>query len=334
MPGAPECGGDPCGPDSCDDGDPCTVDACTEAGCTHSPDPACDPDECVVTVCERLTAVEIEVSEAAWYRDQDEQVRVKSNTTSGTTLWSGTVPTGGSFAVDLPASTYRIIIQVKGDSHSNWTTKGQFDVDCELQAGAESGNSYITFAVNDVTAAYATQPMGTCDDGDVCTLDSCDPVLGCVNTPIPGCGAHPPSGQGCETAFAYTGNSEWAFCNNSITGKKKKDRRWGWFGVTGTGTFRYDLYAGAAKCDINKGTRVGYVDITYTGTTASAVLVASPGTIFNATHVYLAHSPMTTLAPGQFTSVKGGSNQTTVTHTFAGLLGSELYFSVHAESCN
>ena len=26
-----------------------------------------------------------------------------------------------------------------------------------------------------------------CDDGDACTIDSCHPINGCSNTPIPGC---------------------------------------------------------------------------------------------------------------------------------------------------
>ena len=35
-----------------------------------------------------------------------------------------------------------------------------------------------------------------CDDGDDCTADSCDEVAGCINDPIPGCGASVPSMSG------------------------------------------------------------------------------------------------------------------------------------------
>jgi hypothetical protein len=42
----------------------------------------------------------------------------------------------------------------------------------------------------------------SCDDGDPCTIDSCDPVDGCVHTPIAGCGvcseAHCGPGRACQ----------------------------------------------------------------------------------------------------------------------------------------
>jgi uncharacterized protein YkwD len=31
-----------------------------------------------------------------------------------------------------------------------------------------------------------------CDDGDACTADACDLILGCTNVPVPGCGTTPP----------------------------------------------------------------------------------------------------------------------------------------------
>ena len=43
-----------------------------------------------------------------------------------------------------------------------------------------------------------------CDDDDPCTTDTCDPILGCVYTPIPGCGD-----QGCTPGFWKANADNW-----------------------------------------------------------------------------------------------------------------------------
>jgi len=50
--------------------------------------------------------------------------------------------------------------------------------------------------------AKACVACGSCDDGDACTTDACDPVKGCTHTPIPGC--TPPVDGGASSSSGST----------------------------------------------------------------------------------------------------------------------------------
>lgn len=141
-----------------------------------------------------------------------------------------------------------------------------------------------------------------------------------------------PQEKNCETAFAFTAD-ELSFCNNDIDGDGRNETRWGWFGVEGPGSYSFPIYAGAGQCDISKGALVGTLGVAYDGLSAQVVYSTSGGYTMDATHVYLANSPQDTIAPGQFTSVKEGEDQTTALHSFGSLNGGDIYFSAHAEVC-
>jgi len=187
--GADQCVDGQCvgGSDNCDDGDDCTIDSCDpEVGCSHEPDPVCDG--CWIEQCEGVSAVTLKVTAASSNRDYDEIVRVRSNSSSGTLLWAGEAPTYSSFDVVIPEGTTKIFITVQGDNHPSEYVKATFDLNCDTSAGASNGNSYITFKLTDVSYRTENVDMGSCDDGDACTIDSCDPVAGCVHEADPSCG--------------------------------------------------------------------------------------------------------------------------------------------------
>jgi RHS repeat-associated protein len=84
----------------------------------------------------------------------------------------------------------------------------------------------VCAAANACTGTRTCDGAGTClpgsgttisvDDGNPCTVDTCDPNLGAVNTPIPGCGVPlnvppldrtRPGNFAADTAFLYSGSS-------------------------------------------------------------------------------------------------------------------------------
>jgi hypothetical protein len=64
------------------------------------------------------------------------------------------------------------------------------------------------------------------------------------------------------------------------------------------------------------------------------LLAATSGFAFEGSHVYVGVDPLSTLAPGRFTSVAVAEGATgTVEHSVPGFDGEDLHFSVHAEAC-
>ncbi|MCA9513470.1 MAG: hypothetical protein KC635_00850, partial [Myxococcales bacterium] len=131
---------------SCDDGDDCTTDTCTTSGCMHTQIAGCGQCE----VCSGVQTVKFKVTGAS-YRDQNETIRVRKNSTSGTVLWSGKVSTGGTFTVTVPSGTTSLKLTVQGNYHYYETLKASFAADCGLAYGDQDGNSYIQFQVRSVT---------------------------------------------------------------------------------------------------------------------------------------------------------------------------------------
>ena len=103
-----------------------------------------------------------------------------------------------------------------------------------------------------------------------------------------------------ETAFAYCGQHANAFSEYGFS-------RWGWtIGPLGAGTYTLDLYAGAAQCDITKGTLVGVVSVVYDGTSVTVNFNVNSPFVLGETHVYAGQGPFPmkngepTVAPGQY----------------------------------
>lgn len=115
------------------------------------------------------------------------------------------------------------------------------------------------------------------------------------------------------TAFAYSGTPSTSFSALGLA------TRWGWtINFGGPATKTYDVYVGAGQNDLSKGTKVGTVTITYTGSTVTATYALLPGYSILEQHLYAGstQAPMRvsgkktvpTVAPGQYTvNVSGGS---------------------------
>ena len=127
----------------------------------------------------------------------------------------------------------------------------------------------------------------------------------------------------CETSFAI-GNSDEDHTCFSEAGF----RRWGWnIGPLVPGTYTYDIYAGAGRCDISKGEFVGTVTISYDGTNVTALYDLMDGYSNSETHLYAGTAPFPkknngryTVAPGKY-SVQNDLN------------GEAIYVIAHAVTC-
>ncbi|MFC4723620.1 T9SS type A sorting domain-containing protein, partial [Geojedonia litorea] len=124
--------------------------------------------------------------------------------------------------------------------------------------------------------------------------------------------------------------------------------RWGWTNfISGFGTYTLELYQGAGKCDLGKGTFVGIVTVSYTqiGATDQGYVNVEydmePGYGIDEAHLYIGcelypkHNGKKTVAPGQYTFVADGlghidkwsteTDEITVTGGF--------YIIAHAVAC-
>jgi cysteine-rich repeat protein len=156
-----------CGPcqtaSECDDGDPCTEDICQAELCVHDPIPGCGAPICGNGV--------IEAGEAC-----DDGNTNNGDGCSNTCQIEGG---GGCFT----------------DSQCNDNNPCTMDLcvagACVFTANANGspcndGNACTTGDVCVDGACTGGTPV-SCDDGLVCTIDTCDGMGGCVNTQIPNC---------------------------------------------------------------------------------------------------------------------------------------------------
>ncbi|MFU8861326.1 MAG: hypothetical protein ACNA8K_12990 [Cyclonatronaceae bacterium] len=109
-----------------------------------------------------------------------------------------------------------------------------------------------------------------------------------------------------ESAWAKGDNPDAAdevesFCDNGFN-------NWGWTNKIGTGSFEWDLWAGAGQCDTSKGTLVGTVVVDYNGG-FNVQFNIDPDLILKETHVYAGTDMFpqgqgrrggNTTAPGQY----------------------------------
>uniref|UniRef100_UPI00260DCF16 T9SS type A sorting domain-containing protein n=1 Tax=uncultured Algibacter sp. TaxID=298659 RepID=UPI00260DCF16 len=131
-----------------------------------------------------------------------------------------------------------------------------------------------------------------------------------------------------ETGFGVSvmKRGEESYVNPEISQCFREDgfKRWGWTnfinttGATEETTVELDIVLGAGKCDLNKGTKAGHVEVTYrpTGVNADEYYVnisyhMDPGFRMDEVHLYIdceqypTKNGTPTVAPGQYTYVKG-----------------------------
>ncbi|MEJ2051097.1 MAG: DNRLRE domain-containing protein [Calditrichota bacterium] len=140
--------------------------------------------------------------------------------------------------------------------------------------------------------------------------------------------------EGCETAYAY--EDEYAHCFSEYD-----FNNWGWTnGPLGTGTYTFDIYAGAGQCDLSKGTQVGVLTVEYDGSTVTATYDLNSGNVLNEVHLYIGSDPIPTskqgketVAPGQYpysdSDLNGASSYTFTEDGFSG----PIYIIAHAVVC-
>jgi hypothetical protein len=140
----------------------------------------------------------------------------------------------------------------------------------------------------------------------------------------------------CETAFAYGGSRATCFIDSGVV----TTSRWGWFnGPVGPGSYSFDMYAGAGRCDLTKGTRVGTLGMTYDGASANVTYTMAPGFTMDETHLHVGSEPLArkngeyTVAPGQYGNIHTLTAASTDSFTVSGLSG-DVYVVAHAVTCS
>jgi hypothetical protein len=153
----------------------------------------------------------------------------------------------------------------------------------------------------------------------------------------------------CGTAFGVAINEN-GTVNNDISRCFRNDgfSRWGWTNfIEGFGTYTLELYRGAGKCDLNKGTYVGDVTVTYTqigATDEGTVNVEydmAPGYGLDEVHLYIGcemypqKNGKPTVAPGQFTFVAGGLAHADIWNTDSAniTVTGGFYIIAHSVAC-
>ena len=157
---------------------------------------------------------------------------------------------------------------------------------------------------------------------------------------------------GGETAFAVKTdgndvvNGAYSTCFDEEIIADVSFPKWGWTNIinANSGEITFDIYAGAGKCDLTKGTKVGEVTVEYTGGTFTAnieMTEISPFTdqlyTMTTTQLYVGNDPYPTnggdytVAPGQFGNIHDNlAHVTTDSYTITDLSG-DIYFILHAD---
>lgn len=141
----------------------------------------------------------------------------------------------------------------------------------------------------------------------------------------------PPVPPEAETAYAYGGDYATCFLSLGF-------RNWGWTnGPLGHGHYEFDIYAGAAKCNLNKGTKVGTLTIDYVGSTATVTYMMDAEWAMERTQLYVGSEslPMKggeyTTSPGQYPYIHDPvADPAYDEYTVTGLSG-DIYVVAHAD---
>lgn len=141
----------------------------------------------------------------------------------------------------------------------------------------------------------------------------------------------------CETAFAW--GDTFATCFIDIP--YLNGNRWGWTnGALSPGTYDFEIWAAAGRCNRNNGHLVGNLNIDYDGATATVTYAMDPGFTMDETHLYVGDELLPkkkngqyTVAPGQFPFKDDDLNGAT-THTYiADGLSGDIYVIGHSVVC-
>ncbi len=186
----------------CNDGDPCTIDYCDgETGsCYHEPDPLCtdpcegvmcdDGDPCTMDYCDALTGgcIYEPIPDCVTGGCEECDYSTEADCSSDPAcFWD-------MYGDCMPVDPYAIC-----PGYANET-------DCEMDIRCDwmwDGVEYLC----KVDEAYCGEPDGCtddmeCNDGDPCTIDYCDGMLGnCVYEPVPGCEPGPGECEDPATDF-------------------------------------------------------------------------------------------------------------------------------------
>jgi len=143
----------------------------------------------------------------------------------------------------------------------------------------------------------------------------------------------PPVPPEAETAYAYGGDYATCFLSLGFN-------NWGWTnGPLGDNHYEFPIYAGAAKCDINKGTLVGTLTIDYdeSAGTATVTYMMDAGFAMQRTHLYVDGELLPrnrgdfTTSPGQYPYIHDPvADPASDTFTVTGLSG-DIHVVAHAD---
>ncbi|MDP2211745.1 MAG: SdrD B-like domain-containing protein [Candidatus Aquicultor sp.] len=98
------------------------------------------------------------------------------------------------------------------------------------------------------------------------------------------------------TAWAYDPDRAVTFISQGIS------NNWGWYNgsYADPGTYKLDLYAGAAQNDLTKGTKVGQVTVSYVDGKVKVTYTMYSGYTLKDVRVYIGNTAPTTSSPGQY----------------------------------
>jgi len=138
----------------------------------------------------------------------------------------------------------------------------------------------------------------------------------------------PPTLKDCETAFMMG--------NNTLISLNLGNKRWGWaeYFDAADGSYTHDIYAGAGKNDISKGTLVGQAKLIVAGGDVQVEITLNAGVMINVTHIYFSDdNPPTTTAPGQYGFTDETDFTGTKTFNFSYSGDGDFWIIVHTEVC-
>ncbi|MCR8667725.1 T9SS type A sorting domain-containing protein [Aestuariibaculum sp. M13] len=155
----------------------------------------------------------------------------------------------------------------------------------------------------------------------------------------------------CETGFAVKTevSGDYTVVDEDYSSCFRNDgfNRWGWVNripasAQGGAPVEFDLYAGAGRCDLSKGTNTGTVTVEYNNDgTVQVCYNLKPGYVMSEAHVYIGCEPYpktnkgaNTVAPGQYSFNGGdlGYIQNYCTPVLENVSG-DFYVIVHAVVC-
>jgi hypothetical protein len=151
------------------------------------------------------------------------------------------------------------------------------------------------------------------------------------------CTCTPPGN--CETAYAYGG---YCYAHCFLTDYLGQSfGNWGWTNGPLAPRYRayvFDIYAGAAQCNLYKGKKVGWLTVYYDGSDALVTYNMFYGYKMDKTHLYVGSEPWPrkngdyTVAPGQYPYSHDLNNASADWYRVEGLSGN-IYIIAHAEVC-